>query len=84
MPEARRIRRSFGKNPITPPKKIPKIPKITCKISKLPKVGTHGENFFFQMGYQVDTWICEGVSAKKSDVFVALLARQCNVCKNLG
>ena len=58
------------------------IPKITCKISKFPKVGTHGENFFLlQMGYQVDTWICEGVSAKKSDVFAALLARQCNVCK---
>ena len=69
MPEARRKRRSFGVTPLTPPKKIPKIPKITCKISKLPKVGTHGENFFFQMGYQVDTWICEGVSAKKERRF---------------
>ena len=24
------------------------------------------KTFFFQMGYQVDTWICEGVSEKRA------------------
>ena len=24
------------------------------------------KTFFFQMGYQVDTWICEGVSEKSA------------------
>ena len=67
MPEAQRIRRSFGKNTITPQKKIPKNPKKLCKLSKLPKVGNHGENFFFlQMGYQVEKWICEGVFEKSA------------------
>ena len=81
MPEARRNRRSFGKTPLTPLLKPQNHFSQICKLSKLPKVGTHGENFFFQMGYQVDTWICEGVSAKKSGVFAVLPARQRNVCK---
>ena len=26
---------------------------------------SHGENFFFHMGFQVENWLCEGVSKKE-------------------
>ena len=56
----RRIRRALGKTPLTTLFKPKNHFSQICKLMVAPMEGTHGDNFFFQMGYQVEKCYAKG------------------------